>query len=176
MFERFTKSARRAVERGVVVAQDAEAAEVRPDHLLTALLADPESTAANAIGAEAVETVVAALAKQRARLADGLDGDDVDALRVLGIDLDDVVRRMDELGERPRSRRRHLPFSRSAKKSLELALREAIRLGDKFIGSEHVLLGVVRSGDRTVLDALWAAGLSPVDVRTAIETAERRTG
>jgi ATP-dependent Clp protease ATP-binding subunit ClpA len=176
MFERFTRAARTAVEGAVGVAQDVGAAEVRPDHLLTALLGDRGSAAAAALGDEAVGVVLAALADQRARLADGLDGDDADALRLLGIDLGDVVRRMDALGDRPRPRRRHLPFSRTAKRSLELSLREAIRLGDRSIGSEHLLLGVVRAGDRNVVDALWAAGLSPVDVRTAVEGTQRRTG
>ncbi len=175
MFERFTKEARSAVERGVVVAREVGAAEVRPGHLLTALLTEG-SAATGAIGAQAAETVLAALTMQRSRLVDGLDGDDAEALRVLGIDLHDVVRRMDDLGGRQSSRRGHLPFSRPAKKSLELSLREALRLGDRSIGTEHLLLGLVRSGDRTVLDALWAAGLSPVDVRTAVESTERPTG
>lgn len=174
MFERFTKSARKTVEGGVVVAKEAGATEVRPHHVASALLADEESTAARALGAEATATVLAALEEERARLVEGLDRDDADALRVIGIDLEDVVRRMDALGGRPGRRRGHLPFSRDAKKSLELSLREAIRLGDGFIGTEHLLLGIVRVGDRTVLDALWAAGLSPVDVRTAVEATERR--
>jgi ATP-dependent Clp protease ATP-binding subunit ClpA len=174
MFERFTKAARTAVEQGVVVAKEAGAAEVRPDHVLSALLADGDSNVGRALGSTAASEVRAALEAQRARLADGLDRDDAEALRVLGIDLEDVVRRMDALGGRPARRRGHLPFSRVAKKSLELSLREAIRLGDGFIGTEHLLLGIVRAGDRNVLDALWAAGLSPVDVRTAVEATERR--
>lgn len=174
MFERFTKAARRAVEQGVTIARDAHATEVRPDHVLSALLADAESNASRAVGAAAATKVRASLTKQRARLAEGLDQDDADALRVIGIDLEDVVRRMEALGGRPGRRRGHLPFTRSAKKALELSLREAIRLGDGFIGTEHLLLGIVRGGDRTVLDALWAAGLSPVDVRTAVEATERR--
>jgi ATP-dependent Clp protease ATP-binding subunit ClpA len=174
MFERFTKAARRAVEDGVRIAKEAGAAEVRPDHMLSALLADERSTASRAIGAAAAAQVRGSLEEQRARLVDGLDQDDADALRVIGIDLEDVVRRMDALGGRPGRRRGHLPFTRSAKKALELALREAIRLGDGFIGTEHLLLGVVRGGERSVLDALWAAGLSPVDVRTAVEATERR--
>jgi len=174
MFERFTKAARTAVEQGVAVAKEAGAVEVRPDHVLSALLADKDSNVGRALGSTASGQVRAALEAQRDRLADGLDRDDAEALRVLGIDLEDVVRRMDALGGRPGRRRGHLPFSRAAKKSLELSLREAIRLGDGFIGTEHLLLGIVRAGDRNVLDALWAAGLSPVDVRTAVEATERR--
>jgi ATP-dependent Clp protease ATP-binding subunit ClpA len=174
MFERFTKAARKAVEQGVTVAREAGAAQVRPDHVLSALLADERSTASRALGPEVTSTVRASLESQRARLADGLDQDDAEALRVLGIDLEDVVRRMDALGGRPGRRRGHLPFNRSAKKALELSLREAIRLGDGFIGTEHLLLGIVRAGDRSVIDALWAAGLSPVDVRSAVEATERR--
>jgi len=174
MFERFTKAARTGVEQGVAVAREAGAAEVRPDHVLAALLVDEESNASRAVGTEAAAEVRAALDAQRERLADGLDGDDAEALAVLGIDLEDVVRRMDALGGRPPGKRGHLPFSRAAKKSLELSLREAIRLGDGFIGTEHLLLGIVRAGDRTVIDALWAAGLSPVDMRNAVVATERR--
>lgn len=176
MFERFTKPARTAVRKGVEVAREAGARETRPDHVFSALLADERSVAVRALGADVAATVRQALDAQRSRLADGLDQDDAAALALLGIDLEDVVHRMDELGGRPEAPRAHVPFSRAAKKCLELSLREAIRLGAGRIGSEHLLLGIVRSGDRNVLDALWAAGLSPVDVRTAVESTEPRTG
>jgi len=59
---------------------------------------------------------------------------------------------------------------------LELSLREAIRLGDGFIGTEHVLLGLVRTGDDVVLRTLAAFDISPDDVRRGVDEAERRTG
>lgn len=178
MFERFTREARLAVEDSVFVARRAGAAEVRPDHVLSALAADSESVAMLALASRGVEgrELLETLERQRSQLADGLDADDAEALRVLGIDLEDVVRRIGDLGGRPASRRKHLPFARGAKKSLELALREALRLGDGYIGTEHLLLGLVRSGDRTVLDALAAHGVAPDDVRAAVVELERRTG
>jgi ATP-dependent Clp protease ATP-binding subunit ClpC len=59
---------------------------------------------------------------------------------------------------------------------LELCLREAVRLRDGFIGTEHVLLGLIRSQDAVVLGTLQAFDLAPDDVRRAVEEAERRTG
>ena len=65
---------------------------------------------------------------------------------------------------------------RGAKLVLELSLREAIRLGDGFIGTEHVLLGLVRTGDDVVLRTLAAFDISPDDVRRGVDDAERCTG
>jgi ATP-dependent Clp protease ATP-binding subunit ClpA len=178
MFERFTKAARTAVKDGVEVARRSGAAEVRPDHVLGALVADAGSVAALAVahcGATGRD-LIEALDQLRSRLADGLDADDAEALAVLGIDLEDVVRRIGDLGGRPVSPRRHVPFSRGSKKALELSLREAIRLGDGYIGTEHLLLGLVRAGDRTVLDALAAVHLTADDLREAVATMERRAG
>jgi ATP-dependent Clp protease ATP-binding subunit ClpA len=178
MFERFTKAARLAVEDAVYVARRSGAAEVRPDHVLSALVADEESAAARAVAHSGAtgRDLVEALDRLRSRLADGLDADDVEALAVLGIDLEDVVRRIDDLGGRPTSPRGHVPFSRGSKKALELSLREAIRLGDGYIGTEHLLLGLVRAGDRTVLDALAAVDVTADGLREAVATMERRAG
>ena len=94
---------------------------------------------------------------------------------MLGIDLDDVVRRIEgNLGGDAPPRRGHLPFAKRSKKSLELALREALRLGDGFIGTEHLLLGLVRSGDRVVLDTLAAFDVEPDALRAAVSATERR--
>ena len=99
---------------------------------------------------------------------------------MLGIDLDEVIHRIDrDLGGAPdpaAARHSRPRFSTGAKKVLELSLREAIRLGDGFIGTEHVLLGLIRTGDDVVLRTLAAFGLSPDDVRRGVEEAERRTG
>jgi ATP-dependent Clp protease ATP-binding subunit ClpC len=59
---------------------------------------------------------------------------------------------------------------------LELSLREAIRLGDGFIGSEHILLGLVRPGDPVVIGTLETFDPKPEDRRRAVDEAERRTG
>ncbi|RKS74371.1 ClpA/ClpB-like protein [Actinomadura pelletieri DSM 43383] len=147
MFERFTDGARR-----IVVDAQAEARELRhhhigTEHLLLSLLNDggpiARTTAEHGLDGAAV----------RARLArTNEDPLDPEALSTLGIDLD-AVRAATErtfgpgaldrpAGER-RGPRRHLPFTPSAKKSLELSLRHAIRLKQKEIHEGHILLGVL---------------------------------
>jgi ATP-dependent Clp protease ATP-binding subunit ClpA len=94
---------------------------------------------------------------------------DADALATLGIDLDEVRRSVEETFgpgalDRTRAGRRgrwfagHVPFDRSAKKVLELALREAIRMEHGHIGCEHVLLGLLHAegSARTILLARGA--------------------
>jgi hypothetical protein len=49
-------------------------------------------------------------------------------------------------------------------------------MGDGFIGTEHILLGLIRTGDHTVLQTLAAFDLDPGDVRRAVEEADRRAG
>lgn len=178
MFERFTKAAQQAVKDAVEIGRRSGAAQVRPDHVLSSLVADSESVAARAVAQSGVDPreLGAALDRLRSHLADGLDADDAEALAVLGIDLEDVVRRIDDLGGRPAPKKGHVPFSRGSKKALELSLREAIRLGDGYIGTEHLLLGLVRQGDRTVLDALAAVGVTADALRTAVAGMERRAG
>lgn len=56
----------------------------------------------------------------------------------------------------------HLPFTPRAKKILELSLREALALGHNYIGTEHILLGLIREGDGTAAQAL--ATIAPLDV------------
>ena len=59
---------------------------------------------------------------------------------------------------------------------LELSLREALQLGDSFIGTEHILLGILRQGDKVALETLEAFDLSVADVRRAVAEADRRAG
>jgi ATP-dependent Clp protease ATP-binding subunit ClpA len=176
MFERFTLDARRVVEAATAHAQQATATETRPEHLLQAVLDDESGAAARVLTATgaSVEQLRAALTTERQRYVDGLDADDAEALRLIGIDLDEVVRRIDRnlggalTGRRPR-------FARSSKKALELALRETLALRHSAIGAEHLLLGLVRGGDRVVLDTLRACGLDPAGLHAAVaEDAERR--
>jgi ATP-dependent Clp protease ATP-binding subunit ClpA len=89
-----------------------------------------------------------------------------------------VIRRIDTdlndgCGPAQKGRKR---FARQSKKVLELSLREAVRLGDTFIGTEHVLLGLIRSGDPLVLQTLAAFDLDANDVRRAVHEADRRAG
>jgi ATP-dependent Clp protease ATP-binding subunit ClpA len=164
------------------VARRTDADEVLPVHLFASLV-----EADGILAVQVLEDLGASHTDLRQVVRDltghhhsGLSDDDAEALRVLGIDLDDVVRRIDsDLGGTPdpaAARHSRPRFSPGAKKVLELSLREAIRLGDGFIGTEHVLLGLIRSGDPVVLRTLAAFDLSPDDVRRAVDEAERRTG
>ena len=178
MFERFTRSARTAVETATAFARQSGAAETRPEHLFAAVLADDEGGAARALtGAGAsVGKLRAELDRLRHQYVDGLDGDDAEALRAIGIDLDEVVRRIDRNLGGPRVTPLRPRFSRASKKSLELALREAIALKHRSIGAEHLLLGVVRSGDRVVADTLAACGVETENLRHRVAEATRKVG
>jgi ATP-dependent Clp protease ATP-binding subunit ClpA len=168
MLERFTKPARTTVEGATTHAQRATADQVRPEHMLAALLDDEAALAVRVLvdcGVSAGQ-VRRELDRHRARYVDGLDDDDAEALAAIGIDLDEVVRRVDRhLGGRPSRRPR---FSREAKKVLELALREALAMRHNYIGTEHLLLGLARCEDRVVADTLTACGLELPRLRAAV--------
>ena len=173
MFERFTRAARTAVEQATAFARQSGAAETRPEHLFAAVLADDDAVAVRVL-AEAgapVDKVRAELDRFRHQYVDGLDGDDAEALRAIGIDLDEVVRRLDRLQPPPpRGRPR---FSRQSRKVLELSLREALSLRHTSIGTEHLLLALVRQGDRIVLDTLTACAVRPESLRGLVAGAVR---
>ena len=159
MFERFTKDARSAVVDAQQVARAAHSDQIDSRHLLVTL-AESEGPARSALADGGLD--VTDLAERvRASIAAG-DALDAGALAAVGIDLDEVTRRTEatfgegaltRAGRILRGRRKHLPFTADAKKSLELALREAIRLGSKEIHGGHLLLGLTRaeSPARTVL-------------------------
>jgi hypothetical protein len=71
--------------------------------------------------------------------------------------------------------RGHIPFGRDAKKALELSLREALRLGDGWIGTEHVLLGLLRGGDTVAVGMLTELGVESAGLRRAVEEGRRRS-
>jgi ATP-dependent Clp protease ATP-binding subunit ClpA len=182
MFERFTPNARTVVLQAHEVARRTDADEVLPAHLFAALVEADGILAVHVledlgVSRTTLRQVVRDLTGQHPA---GMSEDDAEALRVLGIDLDEVIHRIDrDLGGTPdptTARHGKPRFSRAGKKVLELSLREAIRLGDGFIGTEHVLLGLVRTGDDVVLRTLAAFEISPDDVRRGVDEAERRTG
>jgi ATP-dependent Clp protease ATP-binding subunit ClpA len=108
---------------------------------------------------------------------------DAGALATLGIDLDEVRRAteasfgpgaLDARG-RGTARSGHIPFGRSAKKALELGLREAVRLKQHHIGTGHLLLGLLRDGGGPAARALTGAGVDLAALRddvTRLITAE----
>jgi ATP-dependent Clp protease ATP-binding subunit ClpA len=180
MFERFTRNARAVVVDAQAIAVRAGAPEVRPAHLWESLVAIDGVLAVHVLAqlgapGDELRQVVRGLTS---RYSDGLDAEDAEALKLLGIDLDDVISRIDRDlsdcgGPTPKGHKR---FARDSKKVLELSLREALQLGDSFIGTEHVLLGILRQGDKVALETLEAFDISVADVRRAVEEADRRAG
>lgn len=147
MFERFAKDARTVIVDAQRVAHELGSRAIDTRHLLVTLVErpGPVTDALRRVGADPA----AVAAEARAELRSG--GLDADALASVGIDLDAVRRQADAvfgpgaLERATRSRRGHIPFTTDGKKTLELALREAIRLKHRSIGSRHLALGVLRA-------------------------------
>jgi ATP-dependent Clp protease ATP-binding subunit ClpC len=138
MFERFTERARRVVVLGQAEAQELGHERVGTEHLLLGLL----------------------------REGDGLGGR---ALGSLGIEVGPVRERVIEaVGRGVAAAPRHIPFSPRSKKVLELSLREALDLGHDYIGTEHILLGIVREGEGLAAKILVGCGVDLSDVRARV--------
>jgi ATP-dependent Clp protease ATP-binding subunit ClpA len=179
VFERFTRNARVAVVLAHEEARELSDRETGSQHLLLGVLQAAGrdlSTVLNGYGLTA-EVV-------RVRLAETSTGDqsfdeDADALSAIGIDLravrDSVARTFgadafDKALSRSGRRRRprgHIPFSHGAKKVLELALREALAHKDNEIRCEHILLGILRGGDRAAI-ALITEHVYTAQLRAAV--------
>src|SRR5262249_27739640 len=131
------------------------------EHLLISLAAEPQGLGGHVL--RELGATAEALREDAKRIEPGAI--DPDALATLGIDLEEVRRRVEEtFGPGALSRGRagcgdRLPFSRKAKKTLELALYCARDLGDNFIGSEHILLGLAGCGEGTAQRILNERGL-----------------
>jgi ATP-dependent Clp protease ATP-binding subunit ClpA len=178
MLERFTKPARTAVEQATALARQSGARETRPEHLLAALLADEGCLAVRVLGEAGapLDRLRAELDKRRLQYLDGLDADDADALASIGIDLGEVVRRIDRNLGGVRAGHGRPRFARGSRKVLELALREAVAMRHNYIGTEHLLLGLVRQGNRMVLDTMTACDVEPGSLRQRVADAVRRAG
>ena len=68
----------------------------------------------------------------------------------------------------------HIPFTPQAKKVLELSLREALGLGHNYIGTEHILLGLMRDGQGPAMTVLEERGATPANVRPLVQAALER--
>jgi ATP-dependent Clp protease ATP-binding subunit ClpC len=91
------------------------------------------------------------------------------ALESLNVRLDAVRREVEELVDRGGSPpSEHIPFTPRAKKVLELSLREAIQLGHNYIGTEHILLGLLREGEGVACQVLVRLGASLPVVRARV--------
>ncbi|MDN5820125.1 MAG: ATP-dependent Clp protease ATP-binding subunit, partial [Brachybacterium sp.] len=144
MFERFTDRARRVV----VLAQDEARLlnhnYIGTEHILLGLIHENEG-----VGAKALEA--------------------------LGVTLDAVREQVrDIIGEGNQTPSGHIPFTPRAKKVLELSLREALQLGHNYIGTEHILLGLLREGEGTAVKVLSRLKAEPSAVRQ--EVIERLSG
>lgn len=158
MFERFTADARQTVVLGAEAARELGHDWVGAEHLLIAVAERGPNVATRSLIASGFDPARARndLQGKAGPRNDMLDEADAAALRAIGVDLDEVRRRTEAaFGPGALDRRRRwsgrtrtrvcgLPFMPEAKKGLELALREAIRFGHRSIGSEHLLLGLLR--------------------------------
>lgn len=184
MFERFTPVARQAVVRAQEHARSYEHNHIGAGLLLLGVVDDELALPARVLIGLGVDLAVLAHQVE----VDGVS--DASALASLGIDLDEVRRRAEEtfgLGalDRPRRQRTglfgkrraggggHIPFDDEAKASLEGALREAVALGDREIGTEHMLLGLLASRPGTTGATLRRAGtaLDDTELRARVVTA-----
>ena len=174
MFERFTHPAREAVVHAQEEVRRQQGERLGTEHLLLGVLADTDNTAAAAL--RRLGLTPAATRRRIAELAGPDTGLDAEALRSIGIDLD-AVRRQAEAAFGPGALNRHcrgsrhrgfLPFSPRAKKVLELALREAAQLSDRSIGTEHLLLGVLREGQGVAVQVLAALDVEPGRLRSTV--------
>lgn len=176
MFERFTKDARTIVVQAQEEARQLRHRFIGTEHLLLAML-----TVGDGAGTQALRDRGLDAADIRRRVLGIVGaGDDLDpaALATLGIDLDEVRRATEAsfgpgaLDARCRAPmpKGHIPFSRRAKKVLELSVREAVALGHNHIGTGHVLLGLIREGGGVAAKVLVEAG---VDLSTLREDVAR---
>ena len=166
MFERFTTQAREVVVAAQAVARDLGHHEVGDQHLLLALFGT------GGVAATVLRGAGTDLPAVREAVVRGEDPGE--ALSALGIDLGEVRRRAEEVFgpgalDRPSRRQRgrlgrwfgsdHLRFTAPAKKVLERSLREAQSLGHGYLGTEHLLLGILAAGDSAANRALRRSGV-----------------
>jgi ATP-dependent Clp protease ATP-binding subunit ClpC len=138
VFERFTDRARRVVVLAQEEARLLNHNHIGTEHILLGLLREEEGVAAR-------------------------------ALTSMDISLADVRGQVEEIiGQGETMPTGHIPFTPRAKKVLELSLRESIQLGHNYIGTEHILLGLVREGEGVAAQVLVNRGASLDGVRGAV--------
>ena len=138
MFERFTDRARRVVVLAQEEARLLNHNYIGTEHILLGLIHEGEGVAAK-------------------------------GLESLGISLEAVRGQVEELiGQGASSPSGHIPFTPRAKKVLELSLREALQLGHNYIGTEHILLGLIREGEGVAAQVLVKLGADLSRVRQQV--------
>ena len=152
IFNRFVKDARRCVEGAVQEARLLGHDSVGDEDLLLGILHTGQGSAAEVLSSLGV-TRDAAREESERLLSE--------ALSSIGISLEEVRWGAGDAFEMRLPDDRRIPFSPRAKGALEQALREALRLGDTRITSEHVLLGILRIQDGMAIRILASMGVSP---------------
>src|SRR5690625_529666 len=138
MFERFTDRARRVVVLAQEEARMLNHNYIGTEHILLGLIHEGEGVAAK-------------------------------ALESLGISLEAVRQQVEEIiGQGQQAPSGHIPFTPRAKKVLELSLREALQLGHNYIGTEHILLGLIREGEGVAAQVLIKLGADLTRVRQQV--------
>jgi len=138
MFERFTDRARRVVVLAQQEARRLDHNYIGTEHILLGLIHEGEGVAARALDS-------------------------------LGISLDAVRQQVEEIiGRGQQAPSGHIPFTPRAKKVLELSLRESLQLGHDYIGTEHILLGLVREGGGVAAQILVKLGADLNQVRQQV--------
>ena len=138
MFERFTDRARRVVVLAQEEARMLNHNYIGTEHILLGLIHEGEGVAAK-------------------------------ALESLGISLEGVRSQVEEIiGQGQQAPSGHIPFTPRAKKVLELSLREALQLGHNYIGTEHILLGLIREGEGVAAQVLVKLGADLNRVRQQV--------
>jgi ATP-dependent Clp protease ATP-binding subunit ClpA len=174
MFERFTDSARDCVTAAQEEARGLGHRYIGTEHLLAALTREQRG-----LGGRVARDLGLTPEDVREDILQmvGPGELDRDALAAIGIDLDEVRRRAEEtFGPGALDRcdpSGRVPFTKRSKKALELSLREALNLGDKFIGTEHVLLGIARVEDGVGARILSDHGLTRERIESAVNAARR---
>jgi ATP-dependent Clp protease ATP-binding subunit ClpA len=139
MFERFTDRARRVVVLAQEEARMLNHNYIGTEHILLGLIHEGEGVAAK-------------------------------AMESLGISLEAVRQQVEEIiGQGQQAPSGHIPFTPRAKKVLELSLREALQLGHNYIGTEHILLGLIHEGEGVAAKSLESLGISLEGVRSQVE-------
>jgi ATP-dependent Clp protease ATP-binding subunit ClpC len=152
IFNRFTRETRACVKAAVEVARMLGHDSAGDEDVLLGILRTDEG-----MGAEALASLGVTLEGAREESEQMLS----DTLTSIGISLEQVRREAGDAFEMRVPDDRRIPFSPRAKKALEQALREAVRLRDNRIGTEHVLLGILRNKDGTAVRMLGSMGVSP---------------
>jgi len=138
LFEKFTDKARRVVVLAQEEAKLLNHNYIGTEHILLGLIHEGEGVAAK-------------------------------ALEALGINLEQVREQVqDIIGQGQQSPSGHIPFTPRAKKVLELSLREALQLGHSYIGTEHLLLGLIREGEGVAAQVLTKLGADTNKVRQQV--------